>query len=134
MDRQTVEHLRAAERNRDIARALLATGLAAPAPPPWDWVAIIAFYAAVHYVNAYLWETARYKPDKHSHRAARVRQDWRIRRCRASYARLQTFGYQARYEPVFAVVEQEARAPVDVDLRRVETTVLAALGQPTPRW
>jgi len=132
VDPRTVNHLRTGQRNRDLARALLAQpGLA---PPPWEWVAVVAFYAAVHYVNAYLWEAARIAPVNHTQRRARVNATRAIRRCRHSYDRLQTAGYQARYDEEFALAEHVAGRLVTVELRAVEAAVMAALRLPAPTW
>jgi hypothetical protein len=43
---KTLDHLRVARRNRDFARALLEQDGLTPAP--WEWIVVIAFYAAVH--------------------------------------------------------------------------------------
>ncbi len=130
----TAEHFRVAERNRDIARVLISPTLAGLRPTPWEWVAVVAFYAAVHYVNGYLWETARFVPKNHGQRSGRVRRDRGLRRASAEYGRLSTVGYQARYDPAFALSETDARDLVETDLRAVEATVMAALNLPTPTW
>jgi hypothetical protein len=71
VEQRTGEHLETAERNRDLARLLLAPSMAASLSthgfrqPPYEWVAVIVFYAAVHYVNAYLWERLRLEPNDH---------------------------------------------------------------------
>ncbi len=60
MEQKTADCLWTAERNSDLATELLATHMQTP---PFDWAVVIAFYAAVHYVNAYLWERDnRYDP------------------------------------------------------------------------
>ncbi len=70
---------------------------------------MVAFYAAVHYVNGYLWETARFAPANHGERSRRVRQDRGLRRGRAEYSRLSTDAYQARYNTAFTLSEADAR-------------------------
>ena len=134
MEPKTEAHLAAARRNRDLARALIDPSHANLRPASWEWVAVIAFYAAVHFVNAYLWETARREPSSHPDRLARVRRDRLIRPCRRRYADLQTLGHRARYEADFALSEQEARGLVHDNLHYVEATVMAALGLPTLTW
>ena len=134
MEQKTDEHLQAARRNRDFARALLGPSVAHLSPAPWEWVVVIAFYSAVHYVNAYLWETARIDPSSHGERQARLRREPAIRHCRRRYARLQELGQLARYEPTFTVSEQDARNLVDGNLRDVEAAVMAALNLPAPIW
>ena len=103
-------------------------------PTPWEWVAVIAFYAAVHYVNAYLWETRRLKPANHGHRGAEIRADSRLVWCRAGYRALQDTGFRARYVETYTLEEQRARSLLNTDLRLVEATVMQALGQPAPIW
>lgn len=34
-------------------------------PPPFEWGAVVAVYAAVHYVNAFLYERLGFTPDGH---------------------------------------------------------------------
>ena len=121
-------------RNRDLARTLLDPALAGLQPAPWEWVAVIAFYAAVHAVNAYLWETRRFAPRSHGERSTEVRFNLPISACRTSYQNLSHAGYYARYDEEFSLTEQEARELLDVDFRHVEVTVMQALGQPVPAW
>lgn len=134
MEQKSEAHLQAARRNRDLARALLGPSLADLRPAPWEWVAVIAFYAAVHYVNAYVWEVARVESSSHGERLARIRREPAIRHCRRRYLRLQEFGLLARYEPTFTLSEQEARDLVQDNLRNVEITVMTALNLPPPDW
>jgi hypothetical protein len=134
VDPKTINHLRIAERNRDLARALLSPALSGLRPSPWEWVAVMAFYAAVHGVNAYLWETRRYAPSTHGDRSMQVQYDLRINRCRQGYIRLSFVGYHARYTETYGITEQYARTLLEVHFRRVEATVMQALGQPVPVW
>jgi hypothetical protein len=134
VDPKTVDHLRVFARNRDLARALLDPSLAGLQPSPWEWVAVITFYAAVHAVNAYLWETRRYAPRSHGERSTEVRYNLPISACRASYQALNRAGYDARYDEQFSLTEHGARTLLEMDFRRVEATVMQALGQPVPVW
>lgn len=94
----------------------------------------MAFYAAVHCVNAYLWESQRYEPGNHGDRSRGVRSDPQLRPCRASYDLLRDRAYHARYTETFTLPEQDARHLIGVAFRRVEATVMVALGQPIPIW
>jgi hypothetical protein len=125
---QTNRHLQIAERNRGIAVAYQAKGATDIQPPAYEWVAVMAFYAAVHYVNAYLWEIRRYAPPDHQNRNTLVNGDPALRQCRAEYDRLLNSGFRARYVPGFRLDEQEARDLIDVDLELVRQTVRGALG------
>jgi hypothetical protein len=125
VERVTERHLQTAERNRGIASTHLA---ATPQTLPKEWSAVIAFYAAVHYVNAYLWEIRRYAPPDHDSRNRLVDGDVGLRQCRFEYRRLLDAGFRARYVPNFRLAEQDARNLIDTDLELVRQTVRGALG------
>lgn len=127
VDPLTVQHLALAERNQALARTLLA---GAVRPVPAEWASVVAFYAAVHYVNAYLWERLRVKSRTHGERRMHVESDSRLAACRLSYRGLQHAGYLARYDVTFRQSEQRARELVTVELARVQRTVVVALGLP----
>lgn len=134
MDQKTLDHLRVAERNRNLARALLSAEQPGLQPAPWEWVAVILFYSAVHYVNAYLWEQYHHEPLNHGERSRAVNRDPALIACRRRYDDLRDAGYRARYDEQFYLREQDARLLLDVRLRQVEATVMQALGQPVPVW
>jgi hypothetical protein len=132
VDQKTLDHLRVAQRNRDLARALLAQNFLVP--EPWEWVAVILFYAAVHYVNAYFWECYHVEPTNHDQRSFGVHRDSAISGCQHSYDYLKDRGFHARYTEWFSIPERDARNMVNVELRTVEAVVVQALGQPVPVW
>jgi hypothetical protein len=132
VDQKTLDHLRVARRNRDLARALIAQSELAP--EPWEWVAVMLFYSAVHYANAYLWERYHVNPANHGERTFGVHHDSAINPCRVEYDRLRDQGFVARYDERAGVSEQQARDLLEIDLRVVEATVMQALGQPVPVW
>jgi len=134
VDPKTVNHLRISERNRELALALLSPSQASLRPTPWEWVAVIAFYAAVHAVNGYLWEARRYKPANHGDRRTEIQFSLPIRGCSTSYGALLQAGFNARYDETYALSQSGARRLLEVHFRRVEATVMQALGQPTPAW
>jgi hypothetical protein len=83
---RTREYLDLAERNEKLAKDLL--GLAASGalqPPPYEWIAVIAFYSALHYANAYFWEIHQKETNSHPQRNAWVRQDADLRACTGEY-------------------------------------------------
>jgi hypothetical protein len=132
VDQKTLDHLRVAQRNRDLARALLAQSELEP--EPWEWVAVILFYAAVHYVNAYLWERYHLVPKNHAQRTRGVDHDTAISVCSISYEILKNRGFHARYSEWFTFTESDAHALLNNQLRAVEAAVRQALGQPVPTW
>ncbi|MFN8634146.1 MAG: hypothetical protein U0893_09840 [Chloroflexota bacterium] len=132
MDQKTLNHLQIARRNRDLARALLAQSELEP--EPWEWVAVVVFYAAVHYVNAYLWKRYHLAPRNHDERTHGVHHDPAIAHCSGSYDVLRDTGFYARYSDSFVLSEQGARDLLEVEFRAVEARVMQALGQPAPVW
>ena len=128
MEPRTRQHLTKAARNRDLALWLLnAASPISGASPPLEWAAVVAFYAAVHYVNAYLWETRRYEPRDHRARVNAVGQDRVLRAAYRSYMGLRTLAFQSRYHPSFRPTHADAEYAVGNDLAQVERTVQAAL-------
>ncbi len=124
MEQRTRDHLRAANVHRNLARELLSANLKTS---PYDWVVVIAFYAAVHYVNAYLWEKDnRYQPTNHADRRRKVNTLAALQPAAPSYRRLQSLGYDLRYDPTRHVNRATAESALR-DLWRVESTVRAAL-------
>jgi hypothetical protein len=128
VERQTDRHIQTAERNRAVALAHFDSQAHAVQPPAHEWAAVIAFYAAVHFVNGYLWEVRRYAPPDHESRNLLVRGDPVLRTCHEEYRRLFDVGFRARYVPGFRVLEQGARDLVEADLGEVRRIVRGALG------
>ena len=130
MEQLTERHLETAERNRGIALTHLTAQPVTIQTLPRAWSAVIAFYAAVHYVNAYLWEIRRYAPPDHGSRNRVIAGDPVLRRCRFQYRRLLDVGFRARYVPNFRLAEPDAQRLIDGDLDLVRETVRGALGLP----
>lgn len=128
MERLTDRHVQTAERNRAVALAHLDTQAHSVRPPAYEWAAVIAFYAAVHYVNGYLWEIRRYEPPDHVSRNHLVRGDSGLRPCLSRYERLFEVGFRARYVPGFRLLEPAARELVEIQLGEVRRVVRDALG------
>jgi hypothetical protein len=134
VDPKTVRHLLIAERNRNLALALLDPARGGLRPTPWEWITVMAFYAAVHAVNAYLWESRRFVPSSHGDRSREAQFSLPISQCRASYQLVNRAGYRERYDDRFSLTEQGSRTLLNVHFRQVEATVMQALGQPAPVW
>jgi hypothetical protein len=123
----TNRHIQTAERNRTVALAHLDARFSVVQPPAYEWAAVIAFYAAVHYVNAYLWEIRRYAPSDHDSRGLLVTGDPVLRPCRYAYQQLLDAGFRARYTPGFRLIEPAARELAEVHLGEVRRVVREAL-------
>jgi len=128
VDQRTREHLDLAERNQKLAQDLLDLAAAGTLqPPPYEWIAVIAFYSALHYVNAYLWEILQKETPSHPQRAAWVRQDKDLSACTGEFHRLWNAGGSARYDRGYSVSPSDAEDLVNTDLKAVASVVLAAL-------
>lgn len=86
------EHLARAEGN-----CTLALSMALDSQAKIDWVLVILFYAAMHYVEAYL-ATVGQHLRSHTARDGFVGRDPNLRRIYSDYQDLKYFGYNARYE------------------------------------
>jgi hypothetical protein len=133
LDPRTQEHLARARRNREVADALIgADARRVIDPPALEWATVAAFYSAVHYVNAYLWEKLRHEPRNHDERTNMVARASDLRTVFRSYSRLQDRAYRARYARTFSISPGDVAEAVQTHLRAVERAVLTALHvQPT---
>lgn len=97
-------------------------------PPPFEWAVVAAFYAAVHYVNAIIWERDRTDPGDHQNRVAEVCTNPALSTAAASYQRLKGLAHKARYAATFRIQESDLSNLLNVDLEAVRRAVLGALG------
>lgn len=123
--RRTIEHLNAAARNQRLAHALL--GIMDIQPAPYDWAVVIGFYAAVHYVNAYLWEQLGYEPRNHYDRISWVNRVKDLQPAARSYNLLFDYSLKVRYDPAFRLSRADALDVLTNDLSTVERAVRSAL-------
>lgn len=86
------EHVKKAEGN-----ARFALSLSLDDQPKIDWALIALFYAALHYVEAYL-STIGQHVRKHGTRDSYVARDTNLRKIFKEYSDLKFYGYNARYE------------------------------------
>ena len=121
MEQRTQEHLDRADVYRDFANIIRTTQGGTPAGR--NWASIIAFYAAVHYVNAYLWQVARFAPANHESRGAVLDRWPPLNAVTTSYEHLRDAGFRARYLPTYRVAPSLVDRLLDVDLRIVERVV-----------
>jgi hypothetical protein len=88
----TSEHLARAKQNLCFAESFdLKT------TPYLDWVVTAYFYAALHLVDALLWEKDHLNPDLHEHRRDYVREKWYLRAISSEYRSLKDHSEDARY-------------------------------------
>lgn len=127
MDETTQDHLITAAENGDFARRIHGDETAHVVD--LRWAAVAAFYAAVHYVNGYLIERLHIEPRDHNERAMYVSRTRDLRGVNASYHRLRSSGFNARYVPRARLSRIELTDVLD-DLEAVRVAVLNAL-QPT---
>lgn len=86
------EHVTKAEGNAAFAMSLPLTS-----QTNIDWVLIVLFYAAIHYVEAYLAKSGQHTRS-HSVRDNIIARDASLRKIYKEFGHLKYFGYTARYE------------------------------------
>lgn len=87
----SVEYFQKAEENRSLSRKL-----SREVPVQRTWALVVAFYSAVHYVNAY---AAKYNFDFQGHKARNqeIEQNPVFDSVRDDWGSLSEFGWNARY-------------------------------------
>ena len=125
MEQQTLSSLTTVDDNAAVAGLLLGIENASRAVIRWSVVA--AFYAAVHCVNAHLWEMLQVEPRDHAERRFFVTTVSDLKPASAAYLRLQMRAYEARYAPGLVVSRPNAESLVVDDLATVRDAVLLAL-------
>ncbi len=129
MEPRTERQLATAERFRQLARALVSrAGADLVAPPPLDWALVVAFYAAVQYVGAYLWERQRAEFRNHQTRERALSVVPELRHAERSYLRLRRLSESTRYTPRFRPRPTVVHEALADDLEAVRHAVVAALG------
>lgn len=88
---------------------------------------VAAFYSAVHYVNAYLWETYAFEPLNHSERTLAVRGDAALVPIAISYDALRTWGFLARYRPTFRPPDALIQRALQ-HLEHIRSIIVAEIG------
>ena len=128
MEQRTRNYLSNAGRNQRFAGSLLFQYIqSSSSQPPIDqppellWSVVAAFYSAVHYVNAYLWEIRRHSPSDHSDREWQIDRDPALRTIAESYGLLKDWSLQGRYDPLPRITDADAQQAID------ELTLIADL-------
>lgn len=129
LDPKTQQHLDTAERNQALAYTLLQSA-ASMQPSPLEWAAVVAFYSAVHFVNAFCWETHTFEPGSHRGRRIEVGRHF-PRAVAASYRSLNDAGWDVRYMPLYTIAPADVSELLDLRLAAVRSAVLLGLGLPT---
>lgn len=124
MKPRTREHLNTANENRGLAREMV-RGVTTPAARERRAV-VIAFYAAVHYVNAYLWETASIAPQNHGDRRTKMQQDALLGPLVFRYRSLVLYAFDARYTPNYQQTAAIVRRALQT-MRVIEAAVTPRL-------
>ena len=127
MQPRTQAHLAKAEAYRAVAQSLAQNP---PAQPPvGDWAVVAAFYAALHYVNAFLFETTGEAPEMHPRRRQAMDRT-QIARAKREYWALEDRAWQVRYTPDYVLGATDLATAVQKDLETVRRVVRAALKLP----
>ena len=118
---RTLSHLAKAQANRTYAVEVLDDEDASQAA--LNWAGVAAFYAAMHYVNAYLWETARLEPANHLDREAIIGNWPALAPLSQAFRALFTYSIDIRYAPQFQLRRADLRRMIERDLARIARTV-----------
>lgn len=121
MEERTQKHLSTARANQDYSLTIFHDDDASATE--LNWAAVAAFYAAMHAVNAYLWELARLEPVNHRDRRDIIEQWPTLGPLRAAYAALFDQSVTARYKPDSKVTRSRLNTLVNRHLTRVLTTI-----------
>jgi hypothetical protein len=123
---RTQTHLAAADRHRAAAEFLRAS--ADTEPYLREWFVVAAFYATVHYINAYLWEQQQLEPANHTERSQLVMIVRDLRPIRGAYGNLRDSAYLCRYDPLHRESAADLAGHLR-DLRAVQRTINALIPQ-----
>ena len=110
--------------SRDVANAF------GRSQPSIEWSAIIAFYGAVHYINAYVWEHLRYEPESQIERLHMLETFQDLKPLIDHYRRLWDYGTRARYIPLFTLPVAILQRLLDIDLATIEQHIHGLLAPP----
>lgn len=92
----------------------MALSMASDSQAKIDWALVILFYAAMHYIEAYL-ATLGQHLRSHTTRDNFVGRDVQLRRIYSEYQDLKYFGYNARYEMQKFTASDVAQAKTNFD-------------------
>jgi hypothetical protein len=114
MEQRTRNHLTNARRNHQYSDSLLAQvssttrSQTSGTSAELIWCVVAAFYSAVRYVNAYLYEKHnQYVPRTHTERERLVFTDSLLKRVSIDYRMFKSLSIQARYDPLPTITEAD---------------------------
>jgi uncharacterized protein (UPF0332 family) len=116
------QHLRAAAENRALAESLYLS-----VHPGWG--AVLAFYSALHLVDAFL-ATKDVHPESHRDREAAISRVSELRAIYPDYRALQNRSNDVRYR-LKRLRSQEVRDLIDHELAAIESLIKRLLGPAT---
>ncbi|MFY9904872.1 MAG: hypothetical protein WBX02_04975 [Terriglobales bacterium] len=87
------EHVKKAEGNETFA-----AGIPSATQTEIDWTLVVLFYAAVHYVEAYLYKQWGAHVRSHTTRDKYFAKEAVLKKVFSQYSHLKYYGYNARYE------------------------------------
>lgn len=116
----TQEHLAKADRN-----AAFALSLPLDSQARIDWALIILFYAALHYVEAYLAKMGQHLRS-HTARDLIVGRDSNLKKIYTEYQNLRFYGYNARYE-VYGFKAEDVTQHAAKDFATIKASIRAIL-------
>jgi len=126
VNEHTRDFLVAARRHQTAAEFLRT--LADDEPTVREWIAVVAFYSAVHYINAYLWERQQIEPANHAERSRFVLFVRDLRPIQDVYRSLRDTAYVCRYSPQYRLTLDDVDVRLN-DLRAVQRLIESLLGQ-----
>jgi hypothetical protein len=118
------DHLSAARANEQLAAELLTS------PSGLAWSPVLAFYAGLHLVDAYL-ALRNIHPQNHGSRRAQLDRDPDLRAIRNDYRLLERRSREARYD-LIVFTPHEARALLDGELQRITVAIRSILDSTNP--
>lgn len=121
----TSQHLATAEENRQLAERIVTD--AASSPDLIRWASVIAFYAAVQYVNAFLAENWTV-PGTHVERERAMRLfRTPLRPIIPPYQTLKSKSLAVRYAPTSRITRSQLRSLLDNELYAIRVAIVNAL-------
>lgn len=100
------EHVKKAQGNETFAASI-----APNTQTEIDWTLVVLFYAAVHYVEAYLYKQWGQHVRSHTTRDKYFGKEASLKKIFAPYSHLKFYGYNARYEvSTFTAVDTQEAA------------------------